>query len=796
MIQNYLTIALRNLRKYRTFAALNIVGLGLSIACCVLIFMLVRHHVTFDTFHEKVGRTAIIGTESRLERVSKENNVPYPMGASLRQEYAFLEKTAMIAGRDNSLITIAQEGQAPVKFQEETARAFAEPELFEIFDFPLVRGSMDEFRQPHTALLTEKLARKYYGSTDAAIGKSFKVNNRFDYRVVGVLRDFPQNTDLGERSLFTSWATLTSDSNSVRMLRNWGGIHGGTHCFVLFREGHSVADLEAAFPAFREKYFHPEVREWWYHALPMQEAHFDVDYGFGTNKAQVFALGLIGLFLLITACVNFVNMATAQALNRAREVGVRKTMGSTRGQLFWQFMAETGVIVLFSTTIGLLLARLGLPWLNQLAETQLQFDWGNDTALFGFLTALMVLVAFLAGAYPGVALSGFRPAESLRGNIGSSRTGSFSLRRVLVGTQFAISQALIIAAVVVTAQLEYTRNADLGFQREGIVNVPLSGPDVAKKTALKQQLEGIAGVEKVSLCMQPPASDANWQTSLKWPGRAESEPWSVNFKFIDTDYLETFDVPLVAGRNLQASDTTREFLVNEEAVKKLGFQSPEEVVGKLLDVDHRVFPIVGVVKNFHNRSFREGIQPQVMTSEAENYEVASVRLQMQSASTALPAIEKAWTTMYPEHVYELTFMDERLARFYEEEALILQLVRLFAGIAVFIGCLGLYGLAAFMVARKTKEIGIRKTLGANLGGILWLFGREYIQLIVIAFAIAAPLAWWGMNGWLQEYAYRISLGAGIFITALLGTFGVAMLTVGVQSLRAALANPVKSLRSE
>ncbi|MBL7808531.1 MAG: ABC transporter permease, partial [Saprospiraceae bacterium] len=261
MIKNYLLIAYRNLRKHRSYTALNIFGLGLSIACCILIFMLVRHHFSFDNFHKNIDRTALIGTESRLEEVTRENSVPYPMSLALRQEYAFLEKTAMISARDNSLITISSDGQAPVKFQEEIARAMVEPELFEIFDFPLIRGNLDDFRQPQTALLTEKMAKKYFGSTDAALNKTFKVNNRTDYRVVGVLRDFPQNTDLGRHGVFTSWSTMTSDSTN-RMVKNWGGINGGTHCFVKFREGYTAANLEAMFPAFREKYFHPEVREW------------------------------------------------------------------------------------------------------------------------------------------------------------------------------------------------------------------------------------------------------------------------------------------------------------------------------------------------------------------------------------------------------------------------------------------------------------------------------------------------------------------------------------------------------
>ncbi len=794
MLSNYFIIALRNLKKNTVFASLNTLGLGLSIACCLLIFMFVRHHRSFDQFHAKLDRIAMIGTEARLEEVQKDGDVPYPMGEALRQEYAFLEKTAMLSRRSNTLVTIEKEGQPSAKFMEENARAFTEPTFFDMFDFPLAQGSFQDFNQPLTVLLTERLARKYYGTTDA-VGKTLKIHNRSEYRVVGVLKDLPENTDL-RYEMFTSWATLSSDSNSVRMLRNWGGIHGGTQCFAMFREGNTVADLEAAFPAFREKYFHPEVRELHYHAIPFQQAHFDADYGFAFNKKLSWTLALIGLFLLLTACINFVNMATAQAFSRAREVGVRKSMGSTRGQLFWQFISETGVIVCISTLAGLAGAWVGLPWLNQLADTELTFGALNNVGFYTFAAGLMIAVTFLAGAYPGLALSRFSPTASLKGGFDQRQIGGFSLRRVLVGTQFAISQALIIAAVVVTAQMRYAEKADLGFRREGIVNIGLPGPDQAKKTAFLQQIESMAGVEKASLCFQPPSSDGNWNTNLRLQGRATDEPWSVNLKFVDHRYAETFELPLRAGRNLVPSDTIREFLVNEALARKLGFVSPDEIVGKILAVNDITFPVVGVVKDFHNHSFHDDIQPQVFCCQADDYGMAAVRINMQGAKSTLDAIEKAWSGIYPEYVYEYEFMDDQLAKFYEQERVILQLVQLFAYIAVFIGCLGLYGLAAFMIARKTKEVGIRKTLGASIAGILWLFGKEYARLIAVAFLIAAPLAAWMMRGWLADYAYRVEIGVGVFALAFLSTVAIAALTVGFQSAKAALANPVRSLKSE
>ncbi len=795
MLSNYINVALRNLKRHRTYAMLNIVGLGLSIACGILIFMVVRHHLSFDKYHSKLDRIAMVTTESRGEEIVKMSAVPYPMGAALRQEYAFLEKTAMVTALDNAIITLSKTGEASVKFKEDGVQAFADPELFYIFDFPLVAGSIVGLQEPNTAVLTEKIARKYYG-TDDPIGKTFKINNKTEYRVVAVLKDIPENTDL-DYQIYCSWASMGADENLRRRLTNWGGISSTTLCFALVREGYTINEFETALTSFSDKYFHPEVREWHYHAVSFATTHFDPDYGTGTSKSYIWTLSLIGLFLLITACVNFINMATAQALNRAREVGVRKVMGSTRGQLFWQFMSETGLIVLFSMSVGLVLASIGLPLLNTLTTTNLTMSLGRDLTLYGFLAALMVGVTFLSGAYPGLALSGFRPIESLKGSVDGGKAGGFSLRRLLVGSQFAISQTLIIGAVVVTAQMDFSRKADLGFRRDGIVNLPLPGKtDPAKLAALRQQLSGIAGVENVSYCMQPPVSEDNWGTTLQYQGRAEKEPWDVNIKFVDDLYLATFDLKIMAGRNLQLSDTLREYLVNEALVKKLGLASPEDVIGKTIEVDHQTFPVVGVVKNFHNHSLHKEIEPQVMGSSLRSYDVCSVRLNLQNTQPTLSAVEKAWMGVFPEFYYEYHFMDAQIADFYKQESIVLQLIRVFAGIAIFIGCLGLYGLAAFMVARKRKEIGIRKTLGASLASILWLFGKEYTRLIAAAFVLSAPLAYWVMQKWLSDFTYHINIQWWMFAAAGFVTVAIALATVGVQSMRAALINPVKSLRSE
>lgn len=793
MLQNYLTVALRKLSKQRDYALLNVLGLGLSVGCGILIFTLIRHHLGFDTYHPNADRIARVVMDVKTEQLMPFAGIPTPMGKTLREECAFLEKTAMISGEGGALLSVVNDAGNKDKFQEDEIYAWAEPEYLEILHLPMLRGDAGAFSEPNTVVITERLARKYFGKSEP-LNRTVRLNNDIDLRVVGVLADLPPNTDY-KHEILGSWATLKTKPNLARGLDNWGGARGGTHCFALLKEGHNVAELDAFMGSMTKKHPHPESPELFqYKAKALLGLHFDTDYGFNMDKKYIWALGFIGLFLLITACVNFVNMATAQALTRTREVGVRKSLGSTRGQLFWQFMFETGLIVTTSLLIGYLIARLCLPYLNTWMEEDLRFDAALHTALAGFMVVLGLALTFLAGFYPGWMQARFNPVVSMRGASETPNAGGFSLRRVLVTTQFTISQILIIGAAVVTAQMKFAQDADWGF-RPGAV-LTLEVPEAANANKLRDQLAQIAGVKNVSLCYQPPASSSNNQMGIRYENRPEPEVWLVNDKPADEHYVETFGLQLVAGRNLQPGDTVREFLVNETFVKKLNLASPDEILNRKISVDGGFAPVVGVVRDFHNWTLAEPISAIALSTRAEAYTTCAVQLNPGNPAPVLAQIKSSWESLYPDHYYAHQFMDERMAEFLEQETMILRLVRSFAGIAIFIGCLGLYGLAAFMVTRKRKEVGVRKVLGASLGGILWLFGKEYTRLILIAFVLAAPLAWWAMNAWLSDYAYRISLGAGIFVLSLLTTAVVAVITVGVQSVRAALANPARSLKSE
>ena len=793
MLQNYFKLITRKLAKHRDYALLNVLGLGLSVGCSILIFALIQHHTNFDTYHQKADRIMRIVMDVKTDGFFPFPGAPTPMANTLREECAFVEKAAMVSGGDEALISINNSKGGKDKYKEEAKFAWVQPEYFDILDLPLVQGDLKALEQPNTVLVTEKLALKYFGNNNA-LGKILRHDNRTDLRVVGILQDLPHNTDY-KHEILASWATLKNDSTLGLGLDSWGGARGGTHCFVLLKKGHAFAEMNPVMARFSKDHPHPEVKDLFtYKAKPMLGLHFDKAYGFGIDKKFLWALGMIGLFLIFTACFNFVNMATAQALTRGREVGVRKALGSTKGQLFWQFIAETGLIVGVSILVGILMAVLVQPYLNTWLKQDIIFDNRLYLLLGGFTLVLAILLTFLAGFYPGLMQARFNPIISMKGMGEMPKSGTYSLRRILVTTQFGISQVLIISAAVITGQIHYAQNADWGFRPGAIVNLQI--PDQANMKTLQTQLLQIAGVKNVSLCYQAPASRSNNQTGIVYNNRPEPEQWVVNDKPIDARYLETFNLKLAAGRNLQASDTVREFLVNETFVKKLNLASPEEILNKTIQVGEFKAPVVGVVRDFHNWSMEQEISAIAFSTQAQGYYTCAVQLSPGNPTPTLAQIQQTWENLYPDHYYEQRFMDEELGEFLETETMLLRLIRIFAGIAILIGCLGLYGLAAFMVTQKRKEVGIRKTLGASIAGILWLFGKEYLRLIVIAFVVAAPLAWWAMNAWLQDYVYRISIGVSVFVLSLLSTFASAALTVGFQSVKAALANPVKSLRSE
>jgi putative ABC transport system permease protein len=791
MLSNHFKIALRKLNRNRSHALINVLSLSLGMACVILIFTLITYHLSFDTFHAHQDRIYRIYTEFHDDKIRYNTGVPNPLGTTFRNEHPAVEHVGRIAFLKKRVVEVSP----AKKFEEDIA--FADPEFLDIFNFPLVQGNPKTvLHERNTALLTERVARKYFGDEDP-IGKLVHVDDSLVVRITGILHDLPPNTDF-RSEMFIPFDNLKDHTPWMVEKDWWFSVNSEMQCFTRLKPGASAATIDATvLSAISDKYYNQDMAKYFRFKLqPLADVHFNPNLKGYTEKKNLWAFGLIGFFLIVTTCVNFINLSTAQALGRSKEIGVRKVLGSRRGALFWQFMTETAVMAGLATVFAFLLAYLALPAVNRLFEIELSLNPLKNVYLVTFLPILLLIVIFFSGTYPGLILARFQPLLALKGKISPRQMGGFSLRKSLVVTQFAISQLLIIGTLVIANQLRYSRQADLGFQKDAMVILPVPNNQKSNINTLRSQFSEVAGVENVTFFDTAPASEDAGSTGIRFDTRTESETFPITIKAADDQYAPTFGLQILAGRNLHPSDTIREYLVNESAVKALGLPSNQAVVGKDASINGRKGTIVGVMKDFHNRSFHAAIDPLCITTRSENYSHCGVKVSLANLGPTLAGLEKNWSAMYPSSIFTYRFLDEDIARFYKLDNMILWLIQAFSLIAIVIGCLGLYGLVSYMAAQKTKEIGVRKVLGASVFGILWLFGKEFFQLLLIAFGLAAPLAWWVMSRWLNDFVYRIELGAGIFVPAIAITSIIAVLTVGYRSLRAALANPVKSLRSE
>jgi putative ABC transport system permease protein len=796
MIKNYFKIAWRTLLRYKAYTGINIFGLTLSITAAILIFTLVTYQFSFENFNHNKDRIYRIvtdyGDQTSLNHVPC---VPQPLGKAFRNDFTFAEQTARVVSYRKVLLSLKEEKEVK-KFQEDDGVAFAEPSFFHIFDFPLVQGDPNTaLASPHSALITESIAQKYFGAADA-MGKTLRVNNDIDFTITGILKDLPPNTDRRQQ-IYLSYDNLKDWNPSFASDTSWPMLYTGSECFVLLKKGVSPATVDKAFPAFVNKYYKgDDAKANSFRLQPLGDIHTNTQYDGRTDPKYLYTLLLIGIFLLATACMNFINMATAQALNRSKEVGIRKVLGSLRNQLFWQFIAETAIITLIAGVMAWLAAIALLPSLNTLTTTHMTLELLSTGRTIAFCFIVFLVVIFAAGSYPGLILARFQPVLALKSKLSQAHIGGFPLRRILVTSQFAISQLLIIGMIIIAWQMHYSNNLDMGFDKEAIVTVPIPANDGTRMHTLKDRLRIIPGVENFTLCYQPPASRSNQTTDVTYDNRPKPERWEINVKTADDHYLATFGLHLVAGRNLYPSDTLREFLVNETFVKKLGLNSPLDVLGKRIQAYGVTAPVIGVVKDFHEYSLKSEIEPLCIGSETAQYAGCSIKIDPHQLHQTLARIQSAWNETYPDYVYSYAFLDDRIADFYRMDNILLTLVEVFAGIAILISCLGLYGLVSFMALRKTKEIGVRKVLGAGIGQICWLFGKEFFRLLLIAFVIAAPVAWMATHSWLREFKYAIHPGPGLFLVGLLFSCAIAVIAVGYRSLKAATANPINSLRSD
>lgn len=809
MIKNYFKIAFRNLLKHKVYATINVAGLAAGIAACLLIFTVVSYELSYDRFQKNYDRICRVVTDTKSGDGSYQQNpgIPAPALEALKTDFPQFEKIVPVDATGGNQFTILgnnpnSDVASSKKIIENSNIVFTQPAYFDIFNAKWLAGSATVLNEPGNVVLDKSTAEKYFGSWQSAMGKFLKLDNTVSLTVSGIIEDAPLNSDFPVK-IFLSHEELKKYGNKYGYNPEWGALSSSYQVYVLLPKKMKPESLQGQLDAFVKKHYPNNTRS----SLrvnklqPLADMHFDYRYGsmgdHSSSKTILLTLVFIGALIIIMASINFINLSTAQAVGRSREVGIRKVLGSSRGQLIAQVMGETFLIVLTAVLLAILIARLALPFLSNVASVPKDISLFTPASIL-FLVIVLVLVTLLSGTYPSMVLSGFKPALALKSKITSASIGGISLRRVLVVTQFSISQMLVIGTIVAVSQMNFVRNADLGFNKEAVMMMPSysDSGNLSRMEPLKQALLQNPDVISASFASDEASSDNNWASNFAVDHKKD-EDFPTFFKYGDADYMKTFGLKLAAGRWYVQSDTIREVVVNETLLRKCGMTDPEKAIGKVLRIGGGQWkPIVGVVKDFKTNSLREEVKPLTITSNRKDYYTLSVKLRTGNLSKTTAQLQKLWEQTYPEYAFTSHFSDETIERFYRQETQLSLLYKIFAGIALFISCLGLYGLVSYMAVQKTKEVGIRKVLGASVGSIVVMFSKEFTLLISIAFIIAVPVAWYFMNGWLQNFVYRIQMGIGIFLLAIVSSLVIAWLTVGYRAVKAALANPVKSLRTE
>ena len=807
MIKNYLTLTFRNFLRNKNYTLINILGLSIGITSCIILFLLIRFDTSVDKFQTHYDRLyRVVRTEENASGKDYKSVTPYPFAAAFRQDFSDVPLVTQFHFHREGFLTVGTE-----KHEIEQV-LFADTSFFDVFNFGIISGNpAKELSQPNKAFLTQSLATKL-GLT---VGDELKFNNKINLEVVGLVNDVPANSHI-QYNMIVSLPSFTKDFFGWPVDR-WGLSSAGFSYLVL-PATHTEKQIESRFPAFVKKYYDAEEAATVEYMLqPFGEIHFDTVYTDtatpgdleNVEKTYLYVLTILGLFILLIACINFVNLATALAIKKSKEIGIRKTLGARRSQLTAYFLSETLVLTLFSVIISLGLVEWILPWLRNFIDKDIHLGLFTDPSLLWFLIALVIASTFVSGFYPAVILSGFDPVEVLKNKISAKGSSGASVRRMLVVCQFIIAQLMIIGTLVVSDQMNYLNSKSLGFNSKAVLNVPLPDNKEDKLRNFRDRLESNAAVKSVSFAVGAPTAESNIGTSFFLQESGPDEVHPVKVKTVDIHYIDTYQLEMKAGRWFTeseakiAADTSVKndrytVIVNETAVAKLGLNSPAEALGKRVHVGiNDITPaIVGVVADFHEQSLRDEIAPVVMIIYPELYYDAGIAITGQNVPQTIEFVKKTWTDLFPEEYFRYEFLDQQLENLYESEQRQLVLFRIFSGISIFIGCLGLLGLVSFMANQKLKEIGVRKVFGASVTGILIIFSKEFIRLIIIAFLVAAPLAWYFMNLWLQNFEYHISIHWSDYVLGLLFTVMIALGTVAYRSIKAGLSNPIDSLRAE
>jgi putative ABC transport system permease protein len=804
MFKNYFKIAFRNMIRHKAYSGINILGLSIGIAACLLILQYVAFELSYENFHAK---------KDRIYRVRQDryNNGKlstqwaagaYAAGNSFKDAIPEIEDYVKVIRSGDQVAEIRNQ-----PFQIENVY-FASPSFFSIFSYPFLQGdSKTALVESYSIVLSETTARNLFGDVQV-LGKTINLNGETNYKITGVFKDVPANTQLKFNALL-SYATFIKFVGGDQPEKAWQW--DGCLTYLLLHKGANPQSVEAKFPTIVNKLAGDDQKKYnstaTYLLQPIQDihlySHYMMEPGVNADGKTVYLLLGIAFFIVVIAWVNYVNLATARAISRAREVGVRKAVGSGRMQLIFQFLFESALLNGFAILLAMGLILAAIPSFNHLSGQQLSFSLFGKRDFWLGLGCLFVVGSFFSGLYPAFVLSGFQPVEVLKGNLVTTKSGAI-LRKSLVVFQFAASLFLLIGTFVVYRQIQFMRNQALGINIDQtlIVNPPIIAKDssyLQQMTAFKQELVRHASIRSIAISTSIPGEPVGWNAgSIKLVGTDESMGKQYRVIGVDYDFINAYGFKLIAGRPFSKDFGTdpNAVIFNRKGIEQLGFDRPEEAVGKRIDFWGKQYTIAGITENFHQQSLREAYEPLILRLIPDNRGYFSIKMNPGQANQTIEEVKSDWSKYFPGNTFRYFFLDDHFDEQYKADQRFGKVFSLFTILAILVGCLGLFGLASFTTLQRTKEIGIRKVLGASVAGILKLLFQEFTLLLLIAFAIATPLAWFTTHQWLQGYAFRISTEWFYFVLPFVTIVVIALLTVSFQTMKAALSNPVKSLRTE
>ena len=797
MIKNYLLIAFRSLQKHISYAAINVVGLSIGLATCLLLITWISHELSYDTFHEKASRIYRASLEYSFGGQTARTAIsPTALLPAVQKNFAEVETGVRLYNPSAWTPYVLQKDD---KLFQEGRFYFADSTFFDVFTFPLLKGSAkDALTQPNSVVLTRSMAKKYFGSEDV-IGKTIMVNNKQEYTVTGLTEDVPSNSLL-QYDFIGSFSSLNASKEQIWWSANY-------ETYIVLAPGASITTLFEKTSALVKKELAGELTNPGdyvvYNYIPLTDIYLRSDMS--ENKAvsdiqYIYIFGAIAMLVLIIACINYINLATARAADRAREVGIRKVVGALRPQLFIQFISESVIVTYMALLMAFLLAKVALPFFNEMTAQPLDSSHFINPAFIITAIAGATVIALVAGAYPAFAITAFKPVSVLKGNFKTSGKGIW-LRKSLVVVQFGISIVLTISTMVVIKQLSFIQHKKLGYDKENTVILPLDGQTAKVYEQLKNEILRSGIATHVARAIESP-THINGTYSLNIPGFSNNVGIMVTANAVDPDFIPALGMELITGRNFTENDyikmrkdTVCSFVLNESTIKEVGL-SPEQAIGTFINMHNRKGEIVGVVKDFHFNTLQQKISPLILFTEEQQFHTILIKLKKGDPREALATLKSICNNITPHRPFEYTFLDQEYTAMYRNEERMSQISSTFATLTIIIACLGLFGLVSFSASQKTKEIGIRKVMGASAASVVLLITKDFTRLVILSIVIGIPAAYWIMSQWLNGFAYKTDIGIWPMVLAGISSLLIAFGTASFQAIKAALVNPVDTLRNE